>query len=106
MQPLQSGIISIHGSLKTWTWKQFSILASQITEKSEKGAQSDSQGTSQIILKPEQQENGQRGLRWRDERYNGDYAECVKAKVNQYKKTVYYTDDLPLKSRKQRIEKS
>ena len=51
MQPLQSGTISIHGSLKTWTWKQSSILASQITEKSEKGAQSDSQGTPKIILK-------------------------------------------------------
>ena len=48
---MQSGIISIHGSLKTWTWKQSSILAPQITEKSEKGAQSDSQGTPQIILK-------------------------------------------------------
>ena len=63
MQPMQSGIISIHGSLKTWTWKQSSILAAQITEKSEKGAQSDSQGTPKIILKPEQQENGKRGLR-------------------------------------------
>ena len=51
MQPIQSGIISIHGSLKTWTWKQSSILAAQITEKSEKGAQSDSQGTHKIILK-------------------------------------------------------
>ena len=51
MQPMQSGIISIHGSLKPWTWKQSSILAAQITEKSEKGAHSDSQGTSQIMLK-------------------------------------------------------
>ena len=51
MQPLQSGIISIHGSLKTWTWKQSSILASQIGEQSEKGAQSDSQGTPKIIQK-------------------------------------------------------
>ena len=51
MQPIQCGIISIHGSLKTWTWKQSSILATQITEKSGKCAQSDSQGTPQIILK-------------------------------------------------------
>ena len=51
MQPIQSGIISIHGSLKTWTWKQSSILASQITEKSEKGIQSDSQETPKMILK-------------------------------------------------------
>ena len=51
MQPMHSGIISIPGSPKTWTWKQSSSLASQITEKSEKGAQSDSQGTPQIILK-------------------------------------------------------
>ena len=52
MQPLQSGIISIHGSLKTWTWKQSFILAAQITEKWEKGTQRESQGTPQIILKP------------------------------------------------------
>ena len=51
MQPLQSGIISIHGSLKIWTWKQSSILAAQIIEKSEKGAQSDFQETPQIIIK-------------------------------------------------------
>ena len=51
MQPLQSGIISIHGSLKTWNCKQSSILAVQITEKSEKGAQSDSQGTPKMTLK-------------------------------------------------------
>ena len=51
MQPMHSGIISMPGSLKTWTWKHSSILASQITEKSEKGAQSDSQGTPKIILK-------------------------------------------------------
>ena len=51
MQPLHSSIISIHGSLKTLTWKQSSILASQITEKSENCAQSDSQGTPKIILK-------------------------------------------------------
>ena len=51
MQPIQSGIISIHESLKTWNWKQCSILAAQISEKSENGAQSDSKGTPQIILK-------------------------------------------------------
>ena len=36
MQPLQSGIISIPGSLKTWTWKLSPILASQITENHKK----------------------------------------------------------------------
>ena len=51
MQPLQSGIISIPGSPKTWTWNQSPILASKITEKSQKGAQSDSQGTPQMTLK-------------------------------------------------------
>ena len=51
MQPLHSGIISIPGSLKTWTWKQSPILASLFIEKSQKGAQSDSQGIPKIILK-------------------------------------------------------
>ena len=32
MQPLHSGIISIPGSPKTWTWKLSSILQPQITE--------------------------------------------------------------------------
>ena len=32
MQPLHSGIISIPGSLKTWTWKPSTTLPSQITE--------------------------------------------------------------------------
>jgi hypothetical protein len=79
MQPLQSGIISIPGSLKTWTWNQSPILAPKITENSQKGAQSGSQETPKMTLKPEQQENGKRGLRWLVERYNGDYAECIKA---------------------------
>ena len=79
MQPLQSGIISIPGSPKTWTWNQSPILAPKVTDKSQKNVQSDSQGTPQIILKPEQQENGKRGLRWLVERCNGDYAECIKA---------------------------
>ena len=51
MQPLHSGIISIPGSPKTWTCKQPPILAPQITEKSQKGTQSDSQGTPKMILK-------------------------------------------------------
>ena len=79
MQPPDSGIISIPGSPKTWTWNQSPILAPQITEKSQKGAQSGSQEAPQMTLKPEQQENGKRGLRWQVERYNGDYAECIKA---------------------------
>ena len=32
MQPLHSGIISIPGSLKIWTWKPSPTLPSQITE--------------------------------------------------------------------------
>ena len=32
MQPLHSGIISIPGSLETWTWKPSTTLPSQITE--------------------------------------------------------------------------
>ena len=51
MQPIDSGIISISGSLKTRTWKQSPILVPQMTEKSEKGPQSAFQGTPKIILK-------------------------------------------------------
>ena len=51
MQLPDSGIISMPGSPKTWTWKQSPILAPQITEKSQQGAQSDSQGTPKMILK-------------------------------------------------------
>ena len=34
MQPPHSGIISIPGSPKTWTWKMSTTLAPQITQKS------------------------------------------------------------------------
>ena len=51
MQPLQSGIISIPGSPKTRTWKQSPIWAPQITENSQKGAQSGYQETPKMILK-------------------------------------------------------
>ena len=51
MQPLQSGIISIPGSPKTWTWNQSPILAPQITEKSQKGTQSRSQELPKMTLK-------------------------------------------------------
>ena len=51
MQPLRSGIISIPEPPKTWTWNQSPILTLQITDKSEKGVQSDSQGTPKIMLK-------------------------------------------------------
>ena len=51
MQPLQSSIISIPGSLKTWTWNQSPILAPQITKNSQKGAQSGSQQTPKMTLK-------------------------------------------------------
>ena len=40
MQPLHSSIISIPGSLKTWTWKLSPILPPQITEKSRNCTQS------------------------------------------------------------------
>ena len=49
MQRLQSGIISIPGSPKTWTWNQSPILA--LTEKSQKGAQSGSQEAPKMTLK-------------------------------------------------------
>ena len=51
MQPLQSGIISIPGSLKTRTWNQSPILAPKITGNLQKGAQSGFQQTPAIILK-------------------------------------------------------
>ena len=51
MQPLHSGIISIPGSPKTWTWKQSPILAPKTTDKSQKGAQSGSQETPKMTLK-------------------------------------------------------
>ena len=51
MQPLHPGIISIPGSLKTPTWKLSPRLAAQITEKSQKGAQSGSQETPNMTLK-------------------------------------------------------
>ena len=51
MQPLQSGIISIPGSLKTRTWNQSPILATKITEKLQKGYQRGSQETPKMTLK-------------------------------------------------------
>ena len=51
MQHLHSGITSIPGSQKTWTWNQSPILAPQIRLKSQKGAQSGLQETSKMILK-------------------------------------------------------
>ena len=51
MQPLQSGIISIPGSPKTWTWNQSPILAPKITGKSQKGTQSGSQEPPKMSLK-------------------------------------------------------
>ena len=51
MQPLQSGIISIPGSLKTWTWNQSPILAPKITENSQKGTESGSQEPPKMTLK-------------------------------------------------------
>ena len=51
MQPLQSGIISIPGSPKTWTWNQSPILAPKITDISQKGTQSESQKPPRMTLK-------------------------------------------------------
>ena len=51
MQPLHSGIISLPGSPKTWTWKQSPILAPTITEKSQKGAPNGSQEAPKVTLK-------------------------------------------------------
>ena len=48
MQPLHSGFISIPGSPKTWSWKQSPTLPPQITEKSQKGLQIDSQESPQM----------------------------------------------------------
>ena len=48
MQPSDSSIISIPGSPKTWNWKQSPTLPPQITEKSQKGLQTDSQETPQM----------------------------------------------------------
>ena len=51
MQTLHYDIIPIPGSLKTWTWKQSPIWATQFTEKSQKGAQSGAHETPKMILK-------------------------------------------------------
>ena len=51
MKPLHSGIISIPGSPKTWTWNKSPILAPKITDKSQKGAQSGFQETPKMTLK-------------------------------------------------------
>ena len=60
MQPLHSGIISIPGSPKTWTWKLSPILPPQITEKSPNCAPSGSQEAPQID--PKIDKNGHLGL--------------------------------------------
>ena len=51
MQPLHSGIISIPGTPKTWTWKRSPTGAPKITDKSQKCAQSGSQEAPQMTLK-------------------------------------------------------
>ena len=51
MQPLHSGIISIPGSLKTWTWKLSPILASQITENHKKVSKVGSRCLPKFTLK-------------------------------------------------------
>ena len=51
MQPLHSGIISIPGSPKTWTWKLSSILQPQITENHKIVPNMDPGRLSKSILK-------------------------------------------------------
>ena len=51
MQPLQSGIISIPGSPKTWTWKLSPTLASQITENHKKVSKVGPRSLPKCILK-------------------------------------------------------
>ena len=51
MQPLHSGIISIPGSPKTWTWKLSSILQPQITENRKIVAKMDHRRLSKSTLK-------------------------------------------------------
>ena len=51
MQPLQSGHMSIPGSLKTWTWKLPPILASQITENHKKVSKVGPRSLPKCILK-------------------------------------------------------
>ena len=51
MQPLHSGIISIPGSQKTWTWKLSSILQSQITENHKIMPKMDARRLSKSTLK-------------------------------------------------------
>ena len=91
MQPSHSVIISIPGPPKTWPWKQSPILAPQITEKSQKGAQSGSQETPKMTLKPEQRENGKRGLRRQPWRRTRDNVACTKPQESQHSNTLYYT---------------
>ena len=51
MQPLHSGIISIPGSPKTWTWKLSSILQPQITEHHQIVLEMDPRRLSKSTLK-------------------------------------------------------
>ena len=51
MQPSGSSIVSIPGSLKTWTWKLSPILASQITENHKKVSKVGPRRLPKCILK-------------------------------------------------------
>ena len=66
-------------------------MAPTITEKSQKCAQSGSPETPKMTLKPEQQENGKRGLRRQQWRRTRDNVECTKPQESQHSNTLYYT---------------
>ena len=51
MQPLHSGIISIPGSPKTWTWELSPILPAQITENLKNYQKMDPRRLPKSILK-------------------------------------------------------
>ena len=52
MQPSDSSIISIPGSLKAWIWKLSPILASQITENHKKVSKVGPRSLPKCTLKP------------------------------------------------------
>ena len=58
MQPLHSGIISIPGSPKTWTWKLSPILVPKIKEKRQKGAKVGPRRLPEWSLKSVEMHNG------------------------------------------------
>ena len=62
MQPLHSGIISIPGSRKTWTWNLSPILPPQITENHKIVSKVDSRRLPKSILKSIEWRSGPQGV--------------------------------------------